>query len=380
MKLARREHGFSIIELMVGVVIGLIGMVVISQMYAVSEDRKRSTTGASDTQVAGNLAIFSIERAARMAGYGLSSSLLLNCTTLAHNNTRATPDFSFVIRPVWIEDGAAGAADQITIIAGGGSGVAMLEGNALNGSAASGADFPMQSVAGFAVNNLVIAAETSKDCSLAEVTAIPAGTNTLQHTGGNYNKGGGLGVAYGGSGFVFNVGYKAADGANPNRIPFSVQRFRIVNETLRAESLIPYSAAGDTDNDGYTDFPIASGVVQMQALYGMDDGNNTATSSPNRFLVTNAVYGADDGIVDNFVTATPATAAAWRQMKVMRVAFLIRIGKWERTAVTTAAPTWNDGASTFTMTNALDGTNWQNYRYRVYEVDIPVRNILWTPS
>jgi len=374
------SRGFSMIELMVGVVIGLIGIVIISQMYAVSEDRKRSATGASDTQVAGNLAIFSIERAARMAGYGLSSASLLGCTTLAYNSGRSTPAFTFVIRPAWIEDGAAGTPDQITFMASGGSGVATLDGNVLNGSAASGAAFPLQSVAGFIVGSLVIAAESAKNCTLTEVGGIPAGTNTLTQ-GGTYSQPGGSGVAYTGTAGLFNVGFKAFDAANPQRTPFSVQRFRIVNESLRAETLIPYSSATDTDGDGYSDLVIASGVVQMQALYGLDDGNNAATAAPNRYRVTNAVYAADDGIVDNFVTATPAsTPAAWRQMKVVRVAFLIRIGKLEREQVTTAEPTWNDGLSTFTMANAADGTDWRNYRYRVYEVDIPMRNILWTPS
>jgi type IV pilus assembly protein PilW len=368
------------IELMVGVVIGLIGIVIISQMYLVSEDRKRSATGASDTQVAGNLAIFSIERAARMAGYGLSNSLLLNCTTLAYNSARSTPSFSFVIRPAWIEDGTTGAVDQITFMSSGGSGVATLDGNVFNGTSASGAAFPMQSVAGFVVGGLVIAAESAKNCTLAEVTQIPAGTNTLSQTGGTYNNPAGSGVAYTGSAYLFNVGFKAYDGGNPQRTPFSIQRFRVVNEALRAETLIPYSTATDSDADGFADYVIANGVVQMQALYGLDDGNGTATVAPNRYLVTNAVYAADDGIVDNFVTATPASAAAWRQMKVIRVAFLIRIGKWEKDQVTTTEPTWNDGLSSFTMTNALDGTDWRNYRYRVYEVDIPMRNMLWTPS
>lgn len=377
-----RARGFSMIELMVGVVIGLIGIVIISQMYVVSEDRKRSATGASDTQVAGNLAIFSIERAGQMAGYGLSSPNLLNCTTVAYNSARpaGSQTMGFVIRPAWIEDGAAGAPDQITFMASGGSGVATLDGNVMNGPTASGAPFALTSVAGFTVGQLVIAAEPGRNCTLAEVTGIPAGTNTLQQSGGTYNTPGGAGIAYTSAGFVFAAGFKAFDGANPHRTPLSIQRFRIVNEALRAESFIPYIPAADSDGDGFSDYVIANGVVQMQALYGMDDGNNAATAAPNRFLVTNAVYAADDGIVDNYVTATPASAAAWRQMKAVRIAFLIRIGKLEREQVTTAAPTWNDGQSAFTMSNAADGTDWRNYRYRVYEVDIPMRNLLWTPS
>lgn len=368
--LARRALGFSLIELMVGVTIGLIGVTVIAQIYAVSEDRKRSTTGSSDAQVSGNISIFSMERAIRMSGYGLSSSLLLGCTTLAYNNTRATPDFSFVVRPVWIEDGAAGASDQITVMYSGASGVATLDGSQLNGSAASGANFPMQSVAGIVPTDLVIVAEAGKNCSLAEVSSIPGGTNELVHTGGAYNKAGGLGVAYSSAGYLFKVGTKAYDSANPNLTPFTVARFRVVNDVLRMESLIPYAAGSDTDNDGYSDFPIATGVVQLQALYGKDNGANTGH-------LTNAVYAADDGVLDGFDATTPATAADWRRTQVIRIALLVRIGKWERTAVTAVAPSWSGGA--FVMSNPADGTAWQNYRYRVYEVDVPIRNMIWVP-
>jgi type IV pilus assembly protein PilW len=360
-----RLGGFSMVELLVGVMIGLIGIVIISQMYAVAEDRKRSATGSSDAQVAGNIAIFSMERSVRMSGWGLSNSLLLGCNTLAYSNLRAPNDFTFVIRPVLIEDGVAGAPDTLTVMYSGSPGISVLDGSVLNGSAAPGVDFPMQSVAGYAPGDLVIAAEATKNCSLAEVTSIPAGTNTIQHTGGNYNKAGGLGITYTSNGQIFKVGRKAYDSNNPNLVPFTVQRYRVVSDVLRMESLIPYVATADADADGYSDYPLANGVVQLQALYGKDDG--VAGGIP------------DDGVVDTFDTNVPADSTAWRRTLVLRLALLIRVGKWERDPVTTTAPKWNGGTTSFVMSDPGDGTSWQNYRYRAYEVDIPLRNMLWKP-
>ena len=46
----RLSRGFTLVELMVGVLIGLIGTVVIFQVFAVSEGQKRTTTGGSDAQ------------------------------------------------------------------------------------------------------------------------------------------------------------------------------------------------------------------------------------------------------------------------------------------------------------------------------------------
>ena len=30
------------------------------------------------------------------------------------------------------------------------------------------------------------------------------------------------------------------------------------------------------------------------------------------------------------------------------------------------------------MANLADGTDWRNYRYRVYETTVPLRNLIWS--
>ena len=58
----RRGHGFTIVEIMVAMLIGLIGSIVIFQVLFVSERQKRTTTGAGDAQQNGLLALYTIER------------------------------------------------------------------------------------------------------------------------------------------------------------------------------------------------------------------------------------------------------------------------------------------------------------------------------
>jgi type IV pilus assembly protein PilW len=53
-----RQHGFSLIEIMVGVVIGLIAVLVIYQVFAAAEGIKRNTTSAGDAQQNGLLSSF----------------------------------------------------------------------------------------------------------------------------------------------------------------------------------------------------------------------------------------------------------------------------------------------------------------------------------
>ena len=55
-----RQRGMSLIELMVGVVIGLIAILVIYQTFAVAEGVKRQTISAGDAQKTGMIAMYLI--------------------------------------------------------------------------------------------------------------------------------------------------------------------------------------------------------------------------------------------------------------------------------------------------------------------------------
>jgi type IV pilus assembly protein PilW len=356
-------QGMSLPEILAAVLIGLIGMIVIMQVYATSEERKRTTTGTSDAQINGNIALFTIESTMRSAGFGMVSanSNMLGCTTLAYNSTRPVPDFNFLMAPVVITVGAAGAPDRITVAYGNSPNV--VEGEAFVGAAASGADFPLKNAAGIVLGDLVVASETGLNCSMAEVTGfVPAAINTVQHGSavaysyvdnvGNtisptatQNKGGGSGVNYSTNALLFTLG----------RSP-TVVTYQIGSDKLQTRTLIPYVAAQDSDGDGTSDADIGDGIVQLKAQYGKDtDG---------------------DAVVDTWDTTLPANATQWMQVRAVRIALLARSAKFEKTAVTAAAPTWYGGA--FTMTNPADGTDWRYYRYRVYETVVPLRNMIWS--
>ena len=359
----RLMRGMSLPEILAAVLIGLIGMIVIMQVYATSEERKRTTTGTSDAQINGSIALFTLERTMRSAGFGLVSAAnnMLGCTVRAYNSNRTTPDFTFLMAPVVITVGAAGAPDRITVTYG--SSPNVVEGNPFVSGAVSGADIPLKNAAGILVGDLVVASETGLNCSMVEVTGfVPAAINTVQHANGGaysyvnaagntvspvatYNKAGGSGVDYSSSALLFTLG----------RSP-SFVTYQIGNDKLQTKTLIPYVAAQDSDGDGTSDADIGDGIVQLKAQYGKDtDG---------------------DAIVDTWNTTLPATAAEWMQVRAVRVAVLARSAKFEKTAVTAAAPSWYGGA--FTMTNPADGTDWHYYRYRVYETVVPLRNMIWS--
>jgi type IV pilus assembly protein PilW len=355
-------RGMSLPEILAAVLIGLIGMIVIMQVYATSEERKRTTTGTSDAQINGNIALFTLETAIRSAGFGMVSSNnnMLGCNTLAYNSDRSPSDFNFLMAPVVITVGAAGAADQITVVAG--SSPTVAEGAAFVSGATSGADFPLKNAAGFLAGDIVVASEAGLNCSLGEITGfVPAAVNTIQHVFGvaynyvdtagttinptaKYNKPlPGSGVDYSAAALLFSLG----------RSPTLVT-YQIGNDKLQTNTLIPYVAAPNAD--------IGDGIVQLKALYGKDTDL--------------------DGVVDAWNTTLPADATQWMQVRAVRIALLARAAKLEKlredgTHVTTAAPTWNGGTA-FTMPIPGDGTDWHDYRYRVYETVVPLRNMIWS--
>ncbi len=67
---ARKSRGFSLMELMVGVVIGLIATLIIFQVFAVSEGLKRNTTAAGDAQTTGLISSFILGQELGNAGSG----------------------------------------------------------------------------------------------------------------------------------------------------------------------------------------------------------------------------------------------------------------------------------------------------------------------
>src|SRR4051812_48795150 len=93
-------RGFTLIEVMVGVLIGMIAIIVIFQVFQVSDARKRTTSQGSDAQIAGTVAMFAVERDLRLAGYGFGASAspvggnLMGCDFLVYDNQNPAVTFS----------------------------------------------------------------------------------------------------------------------------------------------------------------------------------------------------------------------------------------------------------------------------------------------
>lgn len=101
----KANAGFSLVEVMVGMVIALLGIIIIFQVFSVSEGIKRTTTSGGDALQNGASALFTLERSLKEAGYGIFSS----------TNLAPLPADPLGTAPVTIAVGAANASDSLTI-------------------------------------------------------------------------------------------------------------------------------------------------------------------------------------------------------------------------------------------------------------------------
>ncbi len=355
-----RQVGMSLIEILIGLGIGMLAIIIIMQSLTIWDAQRRSTTSGSDAQINGSIAMYELDRDIKLAGLGFGSATapVLNCSVEAFNSARGS-DFTFKLLPVEITSDAGGQ-DQIAVLYG--NSKQLVTDITFSASTASSKQALRQG--GFFIGDVtLVTRETgAMECDLI---AISGNTNvdgrTVDHVGGPWNRTGGTVATYT-SGLLFNLGSK------PHR-----RVWRIRNNSLEFyEDLTTPTAARDANAQ-----QVAEQIINMKAQYGISTG----------------------GAITSW-TVTPPTD--WTTVRAIRVGVLARSRQYERVLkadgtccidVTTAVPGWSGtGAGTsddapFVLKN-LDGTdgasapaadpdNWKRYRYRVYESLIPLRNVVW---
>lgn len=361
----QRQSGFSIIELMVAALIGLIGSIIIFQVYSVFEGQKRSTTGGGDAQSAVALAMHTIERDARQSGFGIADHTFLGCSVSAWEEIPAGSGsssgtaFTIPLVPALITQGSntpdplTGGfprPDSLTFLYGN-SQLAHFPPKLINNLASPAADYRVANRHGFLVGDVLVAAEMRGSplapvCVMSQVRDLPATVGSydvINHTHGNYDLGGvttptrfnntTLGPNYtADTTRIFNLG------RNPVYNTYTISNGQLQLQTFRG-----------------TATPIVDGIVQIQAQYGKDTTVPTA-----------------DGIVDVYEDAAPTTPDGWARVLSVRVGIAARVGQYEKDLVSPATISLWSGGPVWTLT-----TEERHYRYRVIDTIIPIRNLIW---
>ncbi len=362
---ALKQKGFTLVEIMVGLIIGLLVTLVVVNVFRVFEAQKRTTTGNSDAQTNGAIALFNIQRDAQIAGFALpvytTEFSPFNCpinTTINHDNNATTPEIG--LSPIVITDAnGPNASDTIAIRYGnsmkGGISVEMLAGTSTNI-----AQVDTNIGCGFNDTALIVRQTTPQSCSMTRVGPSPGGLTAAGVTPVRITLTSTTNVVTGSALACLGVW---------NEVQYAVT----ANQLTRTGDItagVPSAVA----------VPIVADIVNIQAQYGI-----SATANSNQ--VTQWVNAT--GAFAN--TATTPTLADRNRIKAIRVAVVARNGLLEAANVTdtcsginvarpTGLCTW-DGVEAGSAAPVIDlsaDANWRRYRYRVYESVIPIRNIIWS--
>ena len=366
---AQMQAGFGLVEIMVGLVIGLLTTLVIMQVFTSFEGQKRTTSGSADAQTNGAVALYSISRDVQMAGYGLLPVLgtPMNCNPqpmIDHDNDPGTDAIAISVAPVFITDG--GTSDLLSVVYG--------------TSPTAGAPSTINNVT---ANTLTL--NNNLGCSVGDVALIFSGAvcAAARITG-------------------------PTDIANPPvaSVPPNTTSVTLDSTSTMSDACLGLERSAACTSAGVPSTGLGAGAslaclgTWNRVTYEVDSGNLEVNGEPTIAGIVNmqVQYGISNTASDNQVASwvnaeddwVAPTVADRNRIKAIRIAVIARNSLWERDVVSTACSSTTDPAPTGVCAWAGSDDNpaptvdlsaqadWNHYRYRVFETIIPLRNTIWS--
>lgn len=377
-----QNSGFSLVELMVSMVIGLILTLAITSVMTSGESNKRSTTTLNDANQTATHISFMLDRSLRSAGSGFVQSWsaaagggALGCLVNASRDGSAilprpsavAAPFASVplnlrLAPVVIQREAD--SDVLTVMSGS-AGFAEVGRRVLPASVTTNS-VRLLNTLGWREDDLVLFSEDGTGCMLQQVRALVAGADQELPLGGRFFQATGTTVnlsAFGASNtFAIALGSVSATAARNN--PPQFQLFGVDTATRRLVSYDLLLSALDE-----APAPIADGVVEMRALYGIDtngDGIRDLWQAPTGTFSSASL-----------LNGTPAAQASLRQIVAVRVAVVLQTSLIEKDLVAPATLTlFSDLTDTSLHVQRTLSVDEQHVRHRTIEFTVPLRNML----
>jgi type IV pilus assembly protein PilW len=349
-----QQAGFTLIEIMVGMVIALIATIVMMQALVTSEQRTRTSNSGNDSLSSGAVMLHLMQRDLMQAGYGINSLRLLGCNLTVPTGA-AIPLAPVTINPPTALVPAADAnTDRLLAFYGNDNG--QPEGNSV--ATITGATYTLNAPASFAIGDFVVAFGTTCGASLtlARVTNASSLTVTVDTP------------ALVGAKVLYNMGRQ------PKAVAYAVRNGALTSCDFMNADCRVNNAANWT--------AVAGNVVSLRAQYGRD-----------------TAAGAMDGFIDLWDQSTPPIApmsasCGWARTAAVRFVLVARSSQYETQIdsatgqrvcdpITTQAPAWlgSTGPSPLPIdlsaSEPSSPTAWQCYRYKTFETIAPSRNIVW---
>ncbi|HEY8117794.1 MAG TPA: PilW family protein [Methylophilaceae bacterium] len=344
------HQGFGLIEMLVGVAIGLLGLLAVAQVVVTFNQHRTTAAQVLEAQGNGAMALYLLERDVDQAGFGMFNiqgcSVIQWCKSATGGGSCALQT-ALSTQPVTITDGGA-SSDEVSVqYAKSSSG---SPGSTISADQTAYSDaFKVSTTAGYVLGDIVVS-DVADKCTMGQVT------NVINNEDGNGYR---LEHALTGSEFYnATAAVGGADGwqvARAKDLLVNLGTFVSKDYTVSSNSLV-LKAFPD-----FTASNIVDGIVFMKAQYGLD---------------TNS-----DGAVDEWRCGAPTCAAVTNtaQIIALRIGIVSRSPLYEKETV--------DTASTVTVLPAVTGITGgtavtynlpdTHYRYKTYYTILPLRNAIW---
>lgn len=365
---SRGQAGISLVEMMVGIVVGLIIAIAITSSVAAIGKQFRVTGAGASAAESALLGLALIERDARMAGAAVfSGSVATMCPRLNAYKAPATTHDGTPIGDAWppvrITDGGTGS-DTIDLILTPPAIAINLNVGVTKELPTSASVLKVSEPGGrLAVGDLVLVAHPPPNtsgypCTLIQVTGV---------TGNCADAANGCNVNFGSGSSDYNppnvkTAFTSTEPYAPGSVLMKMPSFTYTRYQVRCNSLLRHDAAvapSCTGTPSYRDSALAAGIVMLKAQYGISNAGSDAIVQWKR--------------------ASAIATGEMARVKAVRVAIVAQSAEVDSASVTSSAPVVFDGTQTLDLSGLSlpPGKTWQNYRYRVHETVVPVRNSAW---
>lgn len=376
----RLHRGFSLPELMVAMVIGLVLTLTISTMVARQESVRRGVTSGNDLTSNTAYVSYLLDRELRSAGAGFSQSVAGNYGCALHvsrNATQLLPALTafpapfaavpqnYALAPLVVFAGAGAGGSDVIAVATGHSGLSEMPLPVSPGTAGAG-QLRLTNTLGMRGGDLVLLSNPGlPDCMMQEVnTPFVGGAAEVLTFGGTYSANAIAGAAL--ANFVASGTTLSVLGNTTGNRP----RLQLLgigdNSVLTAYDLLQLTPGTQA---------LAEGVVDMRVRYGVD------TTFPRDLVLDGWVAPTTAGYTAAALQArTPAAQQALESIVAVRIGLILRSDLSEKTDVT---------PSTLTLFSTLPAALQHTYtvpagtatqRYRAVEFTVPLRNVRYSRS
>ncbi|WP_394779276.1 PilW family protein [Undibacterium sp.] len=382
------QAGMTLVEIMIALVIGLVVTLAVMSVMSVSEGRKRTTTSANDMSQSGAFALYQIDKLIRSAGSGFGQlpqykpavfplGCKLNASkggaqiwpgTTTLQSPFDTVSKNYRLAPIIITKGAATASDVLITMAGSsGYGEIPIR---LNATPAA-PSISMATTFSFNANDFVLLYEPTSpaSCLLEQVATSFVANSTPLTLGGTFYTTNGVDRNLGNfsvAAVAVNLGQKPAFNLLAVGSNYTLYNFDLINSDPTATPNI-----------------VADGVYDLRAVYGIDAANGTLPGP-----ITWVSPGTSPYTSAELMDGSAAAAARLQTIKAIRIGLIMRSPLLEKEIPKAGGGTQPVSPATFTLFSDLEtatpGITYtknvaaadRNYRYRVFETLIPVRNLM----